>query len=84
MLIEGRLDKLNVRSPLLKLIIGSAFVALAVALGTVVILSLLGFAINPAIPAVLAAVAAAAFAVRMRESAKKREAEGDRPGGQDR
>lgn len=70
MIIKGFIEKLHLRSPLLKLILGSALSALAVALGTSVVLRLLGFEVHPGIPAALAAVAAAAYAVNMRESGK--------------
>jgi hypothetical protein len=65
MVIDRLLEKLHVRSRPMKLIVGSALTALTISLGTVGILKLLGFSVNPGIPAVVAAIGAAAYAARV-------------------
>ena len=65
MIVERLLEKLRIRSRLMKLIAGSALTALAISLGMVGILKLFGFSVNPGIPAVLAAIGAATYAARV-------------------
>jgi len=67
MILEPLLEKLHISAYWPKLIVGSAFTALTISLGTVVILELFGFSVNPGIPGVLAAVGAAAYAARIRK-----------------
>ena len=66
MIVEGLLERFHIHSMFLKLIIGSALVALLIVLGIVVILDLLGISIEPTLPAVFATIGAALFAARMR------------------
>jgi hypothetical protein len=67
MIIERLVEKIPVRSNLVKLIIGSMLTALAISLGMVGILALFDLSINPAIPSALAAIGAALYAARARE-----------------
>ena len=64
MILEPVLGRLPVRSGLPRLVVGCALAALAVSLGTVGVLRLLHFEIDAVIPAVLGALAAAAFAAK--------------------
>ncbi len=67
MIVDKLVEKLPIRSNFTKLIAGSIITALVIALGMVGILKLLGFSINPAIPAVLGAVGAATYAAATRK-----------------
>ena len=67
MIVDKLLEKLHIRSSFIKLIAGSILIALVIALGMVGILKLLGFSINPAIPAVLGAVGGATYAAVTRK-----------------
>ena len=66
MILEPLLEKLHIRAYWTKLIVGSALTALTISLGTVIILDLFDFSINPSVPGVLAAVGAATYAARIR------------------
>ncbi|MEE9211175.1 MAG: hypothetical protein V3U29_00810 [Phycisphaeraceae bacterium] len=66
MILHRLLDAAHIRSPLARVIIGAAVAALAISLGTVAVLSLLGLSVDPAIPAALGAIGAAAYAVSVR------------------
>jgi hypothetical protein len=61
MIVNKLVEKLPIRSNFTRLILGSILTALVIALGMVGILKLLGFSINPAIPAVLGVVGAATY-----------------------
>ena len=67
MIFERLLEKLSIRSSLLKLILSSTLIALIIALGMIGILRLCGFSINPVIPVALAVVIAAIYAARMKK-----------------
>jgi len=62
MIVDKLVGKLPIKSNFTKLIAGSVLTALMIALGMVGILKLIGFSINPAIPAVLGVVGAAIYA----------------------
>ena len=65
MIMEIVLEKLRIRSRLVKLILGALLTALMISLGMMGILWLIGFSVNPVLPAKLAAVGAAAYAARV-------------------
>ncbi len=67
MILEGFLEKVHVKSYFAKLIIGAALAALSISLASVVVLDMLGFSINNGIPAGLAAIGSATYAVRVRK-----------------
>jgi hypothetical protein len=67
MLVDKLVEKLPIRSKIMKLIAGAILTALLIGLGMVGILKLLSFSINPAIPAVLGAVGGATYAAVMRK-----------------
>ena len=62
MIVDKIVEKLPFKSNLTKLISGSILTALVIAFGMVGILKLLGFSINPAVPAVLGVIGAATYA----------------------
>ena len=62
MIVNKLVEKLPIRSNIIKLIAGSILTALVIALGMAVILMLLGFSINPVIPAVVGVAGAATYA----------------------
>jgi hypothetical protein len=62
MIVDKLVGKLPIKSNFTKLIAGSILTALVIALGMVGILKLLGFSINPVIPAVLGVIGAATYA----------------------
>ena len=66
-LAERLIKLLPIRSPMLRLIAGAVVVALAISLGMVAVLSLLGFEVNPALPSALAVIGAGIFAARMKD-----------------
>lgn len=53
---------------LVRLIAGAVIIAVSVSLGIVIIADLVGFTFSPAIPAVMASIAAALFAARFRKA----------------
>ena len=65
MIIDKLIDKLPFKSNLIKLIVGSTLTALVIALGIIGVLKLIGFSINPAIPATLGIIGAAAYTAIM-------------------
>jgi hypothetical protein len=67
MIVDELVGKLHIRSNFTKLIAGSIFTALMIALGMVGILKLIGFSINPVILAVLGVVGAATYAALTRK-----------------
>jgi len=67
MLAERLIKLLPIRSSMLRLITGSVMVALAISLGMVAVLRLLGSEVNPALPSALAVIGAAIFAARMKD-----------------
>ncbi len=67
MVVSKLVAALPIHSTFVKMITGSIIVALAISLGIVGILALLGFSINPAIAVAPAAIGAAIYAT----SAKK-------------
>jgi len=62
MIIDKLVGKLPIKSNFTRLIAGSILTALAISLGMVGILKLLGFSINPAVPAVFGVIGAATYA----------------------
>jgi uncharacterized membrane-anchored protein len=71
MLAEIILEKLHIRSRLWKLIAGSILTALMISLGMIGILKLMGISINPGVPAVIATIGAAAYAVRYKKERQR-------------
>lgn len=66
MIIQAIVEKLPIESRHCLLIVGSIITALAISLGMVGGMHLLGLGINPAIPAAVGAVGGAVFAARQR------------------
>lgn len=64
------IGEMSTRLYLAKLLIGAVLIALVISLGMIGILKLLGFSINPAIPAALGAIGAATYAARVRMISK--------------
>ena len=62
MLADKFVEKLHIRSNFIKLVVGSIFTSLIIALGMIGILKLLNFPINPVIPAVLGVIGGAIYA----------------------
>jgi hypothetical protein len=62
MIVDKFVEKLHIRSNLIRLIAGSILTSLVIALGMVGILKLFNFSINPVIPAVLGVVGGAIYA----------------------
>ena len=67
MIVDKLIEKLPIRSNFTKLIAGSILTALMIALGMVGILKLIGFSINPVVPAVLGVIGAATYAAVTRK-----------------
>ncbi len=67
MIVDKLVEKLPIRSNFTKLIADSVLTALVIALGMVGILKLIGFSINPVVPAVLGVIGAATYAVVTRK-----------------
>jgi H+/gluconate symporter-like permease len=68
-MIPARLfDKLHVRSVLLRIVFGSALVALLVALGIVAAFYGMGMDVDPVLPAVFAVIAAALYAANVKRT----------------
>jgi len=67
MIVEKIMDKLPVRSPLAKMIVGGILTALMILIGALAILRLFNFSVNPAIVAVLAVIGAAVYAASIRK-----------------
>ncbi len=66
MIVEKIMDKLPVRSPLAKMIVGGILTALMISLGALAVLRLFNFSVSPAIVAVLAVTGAVVYAASMR------------------
>lgn len=66
MIVEKIMDKLPVRSPLIKMIIGGILVALLISFGAFGILRLIDFSVNPVIVAIIAVIGAAVYAASIR------------------
>ena len=64
MIAEKVLEKMHIVSRPAKLILGSTIVALMISLGMIGILKLIGFPMNPGIPAVMGVIGAAAYVAR--------------------
>lgn len=62
MIVEKLMEKLPIRSNFMKLIISSILVALLISLGTIGVLKLFGFSVNPVLPATLGVIGAAVYA----------------------
>lgn len=71
MVIRKVIEKVPIKSSFAKLILGAVLVALLVSLGTVGILKLFGFSVDPAIPSVFAGFSAAIYAAGTRKKEKK-------------
>jgi len=67
MIVDKLVEILPIKSNFTKLITGSILTALVIALGMVGILKLLGFSINPAVPAVLGVAGVATYAAVTRK-----------------
>ncbi len=67
MIVDKFVEKLHIRSNFIKLIAGSIFTSLVIALGMIGILKLLNFSINYVIPAVLGVVGGAMYAAATRK-----------------
>ena len=59
MIVEKIMDKLPVRSPLIKMIVGGILTALLISIGAFGILRLIDFSVNPVIVAIIAMIGAA-------------------------
>ena len=70
MLIKRFLGKIRIRLRLAKLVTGSVLTALTISLGMIGILKLVGFPMNPVVPAVMGVVGATAYAARVQCSRK--------------
>lgn len=66
MIVEKIMDKLPVRSPLIKMIIGGILAALLISIGAFGILRLIDFSVNPVIVAIVAVIGAAVYAASIR------------------
>jgi len=66
MIVEKLMDKLPVRSPLIKMIVGGILTALLISIGAFGILRLIGFSVNPVIVAIIAVIGAAVYAASIR------------------
>ena len=66
MIVQAIIERLSVQSRYCLLIVGSIITAVAISLGMVGGMHLLGLDINPAIPAAMGAAAGAVFAARQR------------------
>ena len=64
MIAEKVLEKMHVVSRPAKLILGSTITALIISLGMIGILRLIGFPMNPVIPAVMGVIGAATYAAK--------------------
>ena len=67
MIVEKIMDKLPVRSPLAKIIVGGILTALLISVGVFAVLRLFNFSVNPAIVAVLAVIGAAVYTASIRK-----------------
>ena len=67
MIVDKFVEKLHIRSNFIKLIAGSIFTSLVIALGKTGILKLINFSINPVIPAVLGVVGGTMYAATTRK-----------------
>jgi hypothetical protein len=70
MFVEKLINKLPRGLGLVRLISGVVLVGLVVSLGMVGVLKLFGFTVDPAVPSVLAGVAAAIYAAGMQRGSK--------------
>ena len=67
MIVEKIMDKLPVRSPLIKMIVGGILTALLISIGAFGILRLIDFSVNPVIVAIIAMIGAAVYAASIRK-----------------
>ena len=67
MIVEKLVEKLPYKSTLAKMIVGGILTALMILVGTLGILRLLDFSVNPVIVAVLAVIGAAVYAASIRK-----------------
>lgn len=67
MIVEKIMDKLPVRSPLIKMIVGGILTALLISIGAFGILRLIDFSVNPVIVAIIAVIGAAVYAASIRK-----------------
>ena len=67
MIVDKFIEKRHIRSNFIKLIAGSIFTSLFIALGMTGILKLLNFSINYVIPAILGVIGGAIYAAAARK-----------------
>lgn len=67
MIVEKLVEKLPLKSTFTRMIVGGLFTAFMISIGTLGILRLFNFSMNPAIVAAFAAMGAALYAAKVRK-----------------